>query len=54
MLTVTRAGVPVAGLRPLPREPLSAATLLDRWQRLPHVDTERLRRDLDEALDPFL
>lgn len=51
-LTVTRAGVPVAELRPLPREPLSAATLLDRWQRLPHVDAGRLRGDLDEVLDP--
>lgn len=51
-LTVTRAGVPIAELRPLPREPFSAATLLDRWQRLPLVDPEWLRGDLDEILDP--
>lgn len=53
-LTVTRAGVPVAELRPLRRRPVSAGTLLARWQRLPHVDPRLTRRDLDEALDPSL
>lgn len=53
-LTVTRAGVPVAELRPLRRRPVSAATLLARWQRLPHVNPVVARRDLDEALDPSL
>jgi prevent-host-death family protein len=53
-LTVTRAGVPVAELRPLPPQPLRAATLLARWKRLPRVDPRLLRRDLDELLDPSL
>lgn len=53
-LTVTRAGVPVAELRPLPRRPVSAATLLARWQHVPHVDPRELHRDLDEAVDPSL
>lgn len=53
-LTVTRAGAPVAELRPLPRQPFSAATLLARWQHLPRVDPRKLRRDLDEVLDPSL
>lgn len=33
-LTVTRDGHAIAELRPLPRRPLRAAALLDRWQRL--------------------
>ncbi len=53
-LTVTRAGVPVAELRPLPRRPTSATALLDRWRRLPRVDPERLRSDLDAVLDAGL
>lgn len=53
-LTVTRAGVPVAELRPLARPPLAAATLLARWQRLPLVNARRLRQDLDQVLDASL
>jgi prevent-host-death family protein len=53
-LTVTRAGVPVAQLRPLPREPLEASTLLYRWKHLPRVDPSGLRADLDDALDATL
>lgn len=53
-LTVTRAGVPVAELRPLARPPLAAATLLPRWQRLPLVDARRLKQDLDQVLDASL
>ena len=53
-LTVTRAGQPVAELRPLPRKPVGATTLLARWTRLPVVDPGALRRDLDEVLDPSL
>ncbi|MGH7564573.1 MAG: type II toxin-antitoxin system Phd/YefM family antitoxin, partial [Gemmatimonadota bacterium] len=33
-LTVTRDGRPVAELRPLPRPPLRAAALLNRWRGL--------------------
>lgn len=50
-LTVTRSGKPVAELRPLSRAPVPLATLISRRSRLPHVDPEALRRDLDDVLD---
>jgi prevent-host-death family protein len=46
-LTVTRDGEPIAELPPLPRRPLPAALLLQRWQRLPAVDPALLRADID-------
>jgi prevent-host-death family protein len=53
-LTVTRAGEPVAELAPVRRRPARAATLLERWSRLPTVDPEALRADLDAVIDPSL
>lgn len=53
-LTVTRDGRPVAELRPFRATPLSAAVLLRRWRRLPHMDAETLRGELDVAVDPRL
>jgi len=53
-LTVTRSGRPVAELRPLAPRGLDAATLLERWQRLPAVDAAQFRRDLDQVLDSAL
>lgn len=53
-LTVTRAGVPVAELRPLPRRAIMASALLARWRRLPYVDADRLRSDLDAVVDASL
>jgi prevent-host-death family protein len=53
-LTVTRDGDPVAELRPLPKRPLQAERLLERWRTLPVVDRARLRADIDELLDPTL
>lgn len=53
-LTVTRDGRPVAELRPLRKPPLDAATLIAHWRRLPPVDPEALRRDLDSIIDPSL
>jgi prevent-host-death family protein len=50
-LTVTRDGRPVAELRPLSREPVAAAVLLERWRRLPAVDPWRLRTDMDAFLN---
>ena len=47
-------GRPVAELRPLPARVLLAATLLERWRRLPHVDLTSLRRDIDATLDAEL
>jgi prevent-host-death family protein len=53
-LTVTRAGVPVAELRPVPRRPATASALLARWHRLPHIDPDRLCGDLDAVVDATL
>jgi len=50
--TVTRAGKPVAELRPLGPEGTPAAELLRRWKHIPHIDFNALRADLDEFLDP--
>ena len=53
-MTVTRDGKPVAQLRPLDKPPLSITVLLRRWAKLPAMDPEALRRDLDAAVDPRL
>lgn len=53
-LTVTRAGKPVAQLRPLGRPALKAEVLLERWRHLPHLDPAKLRADLDALVDPSL
>lgn len=50
-VTVTMNGTPVAELRPVQPRPLPAATLLDRWRRLPQVDAASLRSDVDNVLD---
>lgn len=53
-LVVTRAGRPVAELKPLDRPTLDAATLLSRWKNLPQLDPRQLRADIDELLDQSL
>ena len=53
-LTITRSGRPVAELRPLGRRGLDGGTLLSRWKRVPCVDVDDFRRDLDTVLDPSL
>jgi prevent-host-death family protein len=53
-ITITRAGKPVAELRPISRPPLTAETLLMRWRRLPPVDHRAMRADLDEVMDSAL
>lgn len=53
-VVVTRAGVPIGELRPLPRPRLSARSLLMRWRTVPVVDAAELRADLDAVLDPEL
>ena len=50
-LTVTRDGRRVAELRPLGRTPVNARVLVERWSRLPRVDPDGLRRDLDAVID---
>lgn len=53
-ITITRSGKAVAELRAIPRPPLSAEALLARWHRLPPVDPNLLRKDLDRVLDSRL
>jgi antitoxin (DNA-binding transcriptional repressor) of toxin-antitoxin stability system len=53
-LTVTRDGQAIAELRPLPRRPIPAAVLLNRWRGLPYVDPAKLRTDIDNVLDGSL
>lgn len=48
---ITRNGIEVAELRPLPRKRrLSAEELVARHRRLPRVDAALMRREADEAL----
>lgn len=54
VLTVTRDGIPVARLSPLPGRTLTAEVLLERHRRLPPMDPDALRRDIDELLDTSL
>ena len=53
-LTVTRAGNPVAELRPLPKQGIDATALLQRWKNLPRVNADEFRRDVDAVLDASL
>lgn len=53
-LLVTRAGTPVAELRPVSGPPLTAAVLVARRRHLPLVDPASLRADLDAVIDPTL
>ncbi len=51
-LTVTRAGTPVAELRPVRHPGLDRETLVKRWRRLPPVEPVAFRRDVDAVIDP--
>ena len=53
-LTVTRDGRQVAELRPVGPLPVKADVLIERWSRLPRLDPEGLRRDLDVLTDASL
>ena len=53
-LTVTRDGQAIAELRPLPRRPIPAAVLLNRWRGLPYVDPAKLKAEIDDVLDGSL
>ena len=53
-VVVTNDGEPVAELRPLPRRPLTAATLQERFRRLPRLDPVRFRTDVDSVIDQAL
>lgn len=53
-LVITRDGAEVAELRPRVRRSPSTTELIARRRRLPLVDPDRLRADIDEVLDPSL
>ena len=53
-VTITRDGKPVARLEPVARQPLTAAVLVEKFRRLPRVDPERLREDIDAIVDQRL
>jgi prevent-host-death family protein len=50
-ITITRDGKPVAQLSSIAAGPVAAEVLLERWSRLPPIDPQRLRSDIDETLD---
>ncbi|HEY2641097.1 MAG TPA: type II toxin-antitoxin system prevent-host-death family antitoxin [Streptosporangiaceae bacterium] len=50
-VNITRDGKPIAELRPIARQPLTAESLLARWHLLPPVDYRAMRAELDEAMD---
>ena len=54
-LIVTRNGVPVAELRPVPpRRFVPRAVIADAARRAPRVDAARYRADLDTVVDQSL
>jgi antitoxin (DNA-binding transcriptional repressor) of toxin-antitoxin stability system len=53
-LVVTRSGRPVAELRPLAVARLKASVILEHWSRLPPIDPNRLREQLDAVVSPSL
>jgi prevent-host-death family protein len=53
-VTVTRDGKPVAELRPLAGQALSAEVLVKRWSRLPALDFRKLRAEIDKLVDPSI
>lgn len=53
-VVVTRDGRAIAELRPLPRPSVRSAKLIERRKRLPHVDPDALRRDIDAVINPSL
>ena len=42
------------GTRPLAKPGIDAAALLRRWKKLPRVNANEFRRDVDELLDASL
>ncbi len=51
-IIITRNGVPVAELRPVPpRRFVPRAVIVDAAKRAPRVDAARLRADLDAVVD---
>jgi prevent-host-death family protein len=53
-LVVTRDGTPVAELRPVARKGLPAELLLAQWSKLPALDEQKWRHDVDQIVDASL
>jgi prevent-host-death family protein len=53
-ITITKAGRPVAELRPVRQAALTAGVLLERWRHLPSVDLVAMRREIDRLVEPSL
>jgi prevent-host-death family protein len=53
-ITITRSGRPVAKLRPLGHEPLTAEQLIARRRNASPVDYTEMRAELDAIVDPSL
>ena len=53
-VVITRSGVPVVELVPLPPEGLDAASLLARWHSLAPVDVAAFRTGIDRVPDASL
>ena len=53
-MIMTRDGVAVAELHPLPRCGPLAAQLIERRRHVPRIDPEWLRLDIDTVLDAAL
>lgn len=51
---ITRNGVPVAELRPLAPPGPSIESVLAEWRRLPQIDQQRVRDDIDALMDTSL
>ena len=49
-MTVTRNGRPVAELRPIPKARYSTDEVWEQAQRLPSVDADSWRRDIDSVI----
>ena len=48
---VTRNNIPVDELRPLPRQFVSAGTVVATFAKTPPIDRDRFRSDLDAFVD---
>jgi antitoxin (DNA-binding transcriptional repressor) of toxin-antitoxin stability system len=53
-ITITRSGRPVAELRQLATEPLTAEELIARRRNVQPVDYAKMRVGLDSIIDPSL
>ncbi len=53
-VTITRSGKPVAEMRPVAARPKSLDVILANQRRLPPIDPNQFRDDIDRVLDPVL